>query len=73
MRFWRFLRSLASEGRIARRDGEVRVHVEDPDEAAPRIVSKLLERGYKLESLRIVRPTLEDVFLRLTGRRLSGE
>ena len=67
------LRPLASEGRIARGDGEVRVHVEDPDEAAPEIVSKLLERGYKLESLRIARPTLEDVFLRLTGRRLSGE
>jgi len=67
------LRPLASEGGIAREGGEVRVHVEDPDEAAPRIVSKLLERSYKLESLRIVRPTLEDVFLRLTGRRLSEE
>jgi len=37
------------------------------------MVSELLGRGYKLNSLRIVRPTLEDVFLRLTGRRLSEE
>ena len=67
------LRPLASEGRITHEDGELRVHVEDPDEATPRMISELLGRGYKLNSLRIVRPTLEDVFLRLTGRRLSEE
>jgi len=67
------LKPLASENRVSHEDGEVRVHVDDPDEVAPRIVSSLLERGYKLESLRIARPTLEDVFLRLTGRRLSGD
>ncbi len=65
------LKTMASEGKLIHENGEVKIHVENPDEAAPRIVSEILKRGTKLELLRITRPTLEDVFLRLTGRRLS--
>ena len=65
------LRGIVSEGEILEEDGEIKIHVDDPDEAMPRIVSRLLQEGIKLEMLRVIRPTLEDVFLRLTGRRLS--
>jgi len=65
------LRGIVSEGEILKEDGEIKIHVDDPDEAMPRIVSRLLQEGIKLEMLRVIRPTLEDVFLRLTGRRLS--
>jgi len=65
------LRGIVSEGEILEEDGEIKIHVDDPDEAVPRIVSRLLQEGIKLEMLRVIRPTLEDVFLRLTGRRLS--
>ncbi len=60
----------ALEGRVVVEGNVLRVHVEDPDEASPKIVSELVKRGYKLNMLKIDRPTLEDVFLRLTGRRL---
>ncbi|MEN2975149.1 MAG: ATP-binding cassette domain-containing protein [Candidatus Caldarchaeales archaeon] len=51
----------------------LKIYVEDLDEASPRILSSLIREGFKLNSLKIVRPTLEDVFLRLTGRRLESE
>jgi len=65
------LKAIAWEGKVIRENEEIKIHVDDPDEAAPRIVSELLKHGLKLELLRVTRPTLEDVFLRLTGRRLS--
>ena len=65
-----FIKPYALEGRVVVEGNVLRVHVEDPDEASPKIVSELVKRGYKLNMLKIDRPTLEDVFLRLTGRRL---
>ena len=60
----------ASEGRVMYRNGELRLHVDDPDIVAPKIVSGLVGMGVGLKTLKITTPTLEDVFLRLTGRRL---
>jgi len=60
----------ASEGRVMYRNDELRVHVDDPDIVAPKIVSGLVGMGVGLKTLKITTPTLEDVFLRLTGRRL---
>jgi len=54
-------------------DGKLRVHVDDPDIVSPRIVSELVRMGVGLKTLKITTPTLEDVFLRLTGRRLIGD
>ena len=65
-----FIKPYALEGRVVVEGNVLRVHVEDPDEVSPKIVSELVKRGYKLNMLKIDRPTLEDVFLRLTGRRL---
>lgn len=64
------IKPYALEGRVVVEGNVLRVHVEDPDETTPKIVSELVKRGYKLNMLKIDRPTLEDVFLRLTGRRL---
>ena len=65
-----YIKPYALEGRVVVEGNVLRVHVEDPDETTPKIVSELVKRGYKLNMLKIDRPTLEDVFLRLTGRRL---
>ena len=43
------------------------------EKTAPKIVSELLSHKYNLISLKVSPPTLEDVFLRLTGRRLTEE
>lgn len=47
------------------------VHVSDPDSAVPELVTKLHLAGAAVRSLRVRKPTLEDVFLKLTGRRLK--
>ncbi len=47
------------------------VHVSDPDSAVPEVVTKLHTAGAAVRSLKVRKPTLEDVFLKLTGRRLG--
>ncbi len=48
----------------------LRVHSKSPDEDVPKIISQIYNLGGDVKSLRVTKPTLEDVFLRLTGRRL---
>ncbi len=49
----------------------IRVHTQDPDSIIPKLVDALYSQNQSLKALRIVKPTLEDVFLKLTGRRLG--
>ena len=67
------IKAYASEGGVIYRDGKLRVHVDNPDIVSPKIVSELVRIGVGLKTLKITMPTLEDVFLRLTGRRLTEE
>jgi ABC-2 type transport system ATP-binding protein len=56
------------------KDGR-KVLVEVPDGAAdiPRVVRALDDAGIAVESLELVRPTLDDVFVEMTGRHLEHE
>ncbi len=55
-------------------DGPVaRVAVGDDPEAGARLLALLAERRVAVLALERLRPTLEDVFLRLTGRAARGE
>lgn len=49
---------------------ELRIHSNDPDMDMPKYILKLSESGVKISSVKIDNPTLEDVFLKLTGRGL---
>jgi len=49
----------------------LRVLADNPDEAVPKLIGKLYDSGYRVLSLRVVKPTLEDVFFKLTGRRID--
>ena len=49
--------------------GSLRVTVTDDPEAGQRLLARVVEQQIPLAALERVRPTLEDVFLRLTGRR----
>jgi len=49
----------------------LRVPAEDPDEAVPKLINTLYDNGYRIVSLRVVKPTLDDVFFKLTGRRID--
>lgn len=52
-------------------DGNVlKIHVQDPDKKLPVIIDSLYEVGVSISSIKVIKPTLEDVFIKLTGRRL---
>jgi hypothetical protein len=46
----------------------VRLQVEDEYEAIPRITERLHSFGTKIQSIRQVEPTFEDIFVKLTGK-----
>jgi ABC-2 type transport system ATP-binding protein len=51
----------------------LRIQVEDPDTSVPVILERLYSNGFHVLEFRIMKPTLEDVFIRLTGRRIEEE
>jgi len=51
----------------------LKVHVDDPDRAVPVLTELIYEAGSKIEALRVLKPTLEDVFFKITGRRLKQD
>jgi ABC-2 type transport system ATP-binding protein len=59
----------------AERDGKVKFEVEDAEHFVPRLLADFSQspEGLVVESLHIRRPTLEDVFLKLTGRLIREE
>jgi ABC-2 type transport system ATP-binding protein len=54
-------------------DGMIRLQVEELHRAMPALLGELRRRGAQLTELRTHSPTLEDVFVSLTGRRLRDE
>jgi ABC-2 type transport system ATP-binding protein len=54
-------------------DGRVLLEVEHGAADIPRVVRALDEAGVVVESLELVRPTLDDVFVEKTGHPLEGE
>jgi ABC-2 type transport system ATP-binding protein len=51
-------------------DGDLRLYVEDGGEALPALLRLLDEHHIGLHSINLAEPTLDDVFLRYTGRSL---
>jgi ABC-2 type transport system ATP-binding protein len=54
-------------------DGELRLTVEHGEEALPAMLRVLDAAGITLRSINLSRPTLDDVFLTLTGRSLRDD
>lgn len=52
-------------------EGVAKLHVEDPKTCVPALIGELYSKGYSVVEFKLVTPTLEDVYLRLTGRRLE--
>ena len=59
--------------RLARRDGAFVLTVGDIGAALPAVLAELARRGAGLESLSTRQPTLDDLFVSLTGRALRDE
>lgn len=49
---------------------KVRLHLDEPEKHLPELIGKLFSHGYRVVEFKLTKPTLEDVFLKLTGRRL---
>ncbi len=54
-------------------DGRLLLEVEDAASALPRVLEALLAGGQRVREVTLRRPTLNDVFIRLTGRELRDE
>lgn len=60
---------------VSEREGQVVIQVPSAEQFAPKLLAELpaLTNGVTIESLHIRRPSLEDVFLKLTGRTIREE
>ncbi len=58
---------------ITAEDGQVRLYVDDGGTALPQLIRLLDGRGIGIRSIAMSEPTLDDVFLRQTGRSLRDE
>lgn len=65
--------SILEKYRCALRDNEIQIFAKNPWEIMPEISKKLVLEGILTEKIEVVEPTLEDVFVKLTGRRLVEE
>jgi ABC-2 type transport system ATP-binding protein len=54
-------------------DGEVELVTDDPTRALHELTRWALDRGIRLDALEVARPTLEDVYLEITGGEAGTE
>jgi len=59
-----------SEEKPLAEDNIIRLYTRNPDPILPRVMESVISSGSRVSSVSIVEPTLEDVFIKLTGRRL---
>jgi ABC-2 type transport system ATP-binding protein len=59
--------------RAKRHQGAVMIQTKNPTKTLHDLTAWALENGIQLEGLDVTRPTLEDVYLELTGGQAGGE
>jgi len=64
------LKTIPEVIRVWWKDGVLTVRVTDPDTAAIQLLDRLKVAGVPVKSMHITEASLEDVFLKLTGREL---
>lgn len=52
--------------------GKIRIHISESREVLPNVIDDIVKCGGKVISLKTSEPTLEDVFMKFTGRGLTG-
>ena len=57
---------------VERLEGKIKISLKEED-SVRKILGKVSRSSMELERLEIVKPSLEDVFLKLTGKRISDE
>jgi len=59
--------------RVEQKDSNLMLWVEDGESKLPQVAGLAWERGINVKSMNLEKPSLEDVFLKLTGRRIREE
>lgn len=54
-------------------DGELAIYVNKGESAAPKIMRLLANEGIEVEALSVSKPSLDDVFLKYTGRTIRAQ
>ena len=54
-------------------DGKIHVNMNHPGKEMAKVINQILEQGGGIENVQIYRSSLEDVFLKLTGKSLHKE
>jgi ABC-2 type transport system ATP-binding protein len=62
--------ALRHVGKVGQRDGKLHIETKDVNQALLELLDLCGARGVRLTSLEVLEPSLESVFLRLTGKRL---
>ena len=63
--------SILREYKTISNDDEIQVIVEDPWKNMTKLSARLNSEGILTEKIEIVEPSLEDVFVKLSGRKLT--
>lgn len=53
------------------KNGALRIRATDPRRELPAVIERLIRSGSEIRIIRVEEPTLEDVFVKLTGRELE--
>ncbi|HLI16343.1 MAG TPA: ATP-binding cassette domain-containing protein [Acidimicrobiales bacterium] len=64
------VRDLGGVNRVRHADGRLELHVQGTDRLVPRIVNSAERAGFDIVDLSIAEPSLETVFITLTGKEL---
>jgi ABC-2 type transport system ATP-binding protein len=67
------LKLLEADYNSVSRGNEIQVFAKNPWEIMPKVSNQVISLKLLTEKIEIVEPTLEDVFIKLTGRRLTEE
>ncbi len=65
------LKQYSETGQVLHRNDTYKVYTRDPDSVLPKVIGEVINCGGKVVEAHVSEPTLEDVFLKLTGRRLE--
>jgi ABC-2 type transport system ATP-binding protein len=65
------LSKFSEAGKISVAGSTFVLYAKDPDPLLPEVVEETIKKKGKVLSIQVAKPTLEDVFLKLTGRRIT--
>jgi hypothetical protein len=60
-------------GQVPQADGSFEIRADDPTSALHALTGWALEAGVRFETLDVTRPSLEDVYLEITGGEETAE